>query len=205
MDDFFFFKGLLIGFSIAAPVGPIGVICIQRTLANGRWSGLISGLGAATADGCYGIIAAFGLTAISNLLVGQQLWVRFAGGLFLLYLGLRTFLAKPSEAVSRADERAGLINDYLSTYLLTITNPVTILSFAAVFAGMGLGTANESALSGIMLIAGVFTGSSLWWVILSSGVNRLKSRLNAFLLKSVNWISGLIITGFGVFALASIF
>jgi len=130
-------KGLIIGFSIAAPVGPIGVLCIRRNLAKGRTSGLASGLGAATADAIYGGIAGLGLTRISNLLLEQQAWFRSIGGGFLLYLGIRTFLSKPAGAVAAA-RRTDLAGDYLSTSLLTLTNPLTILSFAAIFAGLGL-------------------------------------------------------------------
>jgi threonine/homoserine/homoserine lactone efflux protein len=133
----FFLKGLLLGFSIAAPVGPIGLLCIQRTIANGRRSGLVTGLGAATADGLYGAVAAFGLTTISGFLVGQQIWLRLIGGLFLLYLGSRTFLSKSAERAASSIHK-NLFRDYASTVFLTITNPMTILSFAAVFAGLGL-------------------------------------------------------------------
>ncbi len=100
MDDPLFFRGLVIGFSIAAPVGPIGVLCIRRTLANGKISGLVSGLGAATADALYGCVAGFGLTFISSLLIDQQMWLRLFGGLFLCYLGVKTLLSQPAQAGS---------------------------------------------------------------------------------------------------------
>ena len=122
MNIYFFFKGLLIGFSIAAPVGPIGVLCIRRTLTNGRMSGLVSGLGAATADGFYGAVAAFGLTLISDVLVGQQLWFRIIGGSFLLYLGIRTFLSKPSEK-SASDKKGNLFRNYISTFITDYYEP----------------------------------------------------------------------------------
>jgi threonine/homoserine/homoserine lactone efflux protein len=199
----FFLKGLLIGFSIAAPVGPIGLLCIQRTITYGRRSGLVTGLGAATADGLYGAVAAFGLTAISGFLVGQQFWFRLIGGLFLLFLGIKAFLSKPA-GKSVSSSQNSLFSDYASTVLLTITNPMTILSFAAVFAGLGLAAAGGSPVSPAMMVAGVILGSTLWWFGLSAGVSLLGSRLNRGPLSIVNRLSGAILMGFGIFALASI-
>src|SRR5215470_8265867 len=134
----FLLKGILIGFAIAAPVGPIGVLCIRRSLAEGQRMGLVTGLGAATADAGYGCVAGFGLTAVSGFMVGQKLWLGLLGGLFLLYLGARTFFSKPVDQAAPVAGK-GLSSAYLSTFLLTLTNPMTILSFAAVFAGFGLG------------------------------------------------------------------
>jgi len=207
MDPGFLVRGLIIGFSIAAPVGPIGVLCIQRTLARGRICGLLSGLGAATADGTYGLIAGFGLTFISSFLIGQQLWIRLIGGVFLLYLGLRTILSKPAQPErARATTAKGenLLAAYLSTLFLTLTNPLTILSFVAIFAGIGVGGANRSYTSAAVLVLGVFGGSALWWVILSSGVSILRTKLNTQALDWVNRISGAIIITFGVLALLSL-
>ncbi len=195
-------KGLIIGFSIAAPVGPIGVLCIRRTLSEGRVSGLVSGLGAATADAIYGSIAGFGLAFISNFLVGQQGWLRLIGGLFLCYLGLKTFLAKPVEQTALA-KGIGLVGAYVSTFFLTLTNPMTIISFAAIFTGLGLaGTRGNYAAAGV-LVLGVFIGSALWWLILSGGVGIFREKFNPHGLQWVNRISGAIITGFGLWALLS--
>jgi len=204
LDIYFFFKGLLIGFSIAAPVGPIGVLCIRRTLTNGRMSGLVSGLGAATADGFYGAVAAFGLTLISNVLVDQQLWFRIIGGSFLLYLGIRTFLSKPSEK-SASDKKGNLFVDYISTFFLTIMNPITILSFVAVFAGLGLSDSSGNYISALLMVSGVILGSLGWWLILSSVINLFRSKFNPASLKIVNWISGGIMMVFAVVAFISIF
>ncbi len=198
----FLFKGLIIGFSIAAPVGPIGVLCIRRTLTGGRASGLLSGLGAATADGIYGCIAGFGLVFVSNFLINQQVWLRLIGGLFLCYLGIKYFLAKPAERAASVKGN-GLVNSYTSTFFLTLTNPMTVLSFAAIFAGLGLST-RESYTSSVLLVGGVFLGSALWWLILSWSVNLLHSRFNYRRLWWLNKISGTIIIGFGVVALFSL-
>lgn len=196
---------MIIGFAIAAPVGPIGVLCIQRTLGKGRIYGLLSGLGAATADGTYGLIAGFGLTFISSFLIGQQLWIRLIGGVFLLYLGLRTILSKPAQREQATTIKGeNLLAAYVSTLFLTLTNPLTILSFAAIFAGIGAGGANRSYISAAVLVLGVFLGSALWWVILSSGVSILRTKLNTQALRWVNRISGAIIITFGVLALLSL-
>jgi len=148
-------RGMIIGFSIAAPVGSIGILCIRRTLARGRRSGLLSGLGAATADAVYGAIAAFGLTALSQALIRQQIWLRPIGGAFLIFLGLRVFV-RQTGSESEPSRRLSSAGAFVSTFALTITNPVTILAFAAVFAGLGLGSASPSYLSASMVVLGVF-------------------------------------------------
>jgi threonine/homoserine/homoserine lactone efflux protein len=202
MDNTFLLRGLAIGFSIAAPVGPIGVLCIRRTLAEGRASGLVSGLGAATADAIYGCIAGFGLTFISNFLVSQQVWLRLIGGVFLCYLGLKTLLAKPAEQAASAKGN-GLVGSYASTFFLTLTNPMTIISFAAIFAGLGLASTSGNYVSAGVLVLGVFIGSALWWLILSGSVGVFREKFNHHGLQWANRISGAIITGFGLFALLS--
>ena len=203
MDISFLLKGLIIGFSIAAPVGPIGVLCIRRTLTGGRASGLVSGLGAASADAIYGCIAGFGLAFISNFMVSQQAWLRLIGGLFLCYLGLKTLLTKPAEQAALA-EGNGLIGAYASTLLLTLSNPMTIISFAAIFTGLGLASTSGNYVSAGLLVLGVFIGSALWWLILSGVVGIFREKFNSHGLLWVNRISGAIITGFGLFALLSI-
>jgi len=200
MDLRFFLKGLIIGFSIAAPVGPIGILCIRRTLAEGRVPGLISGLGAATADALYGCIAGFGLTFISSFLINQQGCFRLVGGVFLLYLGMRAFLARPPEEPS-SREGTGLIDAYASTFFLTLTNPMTLLAFAAIFAGLGVASEGKGYFSAGILVMGVFLGSTFWWVILSSGVGLFRKRFDLRALRWVNRISGILITGFGLISL----
>jgi threonine/homoserine/homoserine lactone efflux protein len=196
-------RGIILGFSIAAPVGPIGVLCIRRTLAYGRATGFVSGLGAATADMCYGAIAAFGLTAISSLLVSQSSWIRLIGGTFLCYLGIRTLLSKPA-AQAAATGVYGLAGAYTSTLLLTLTNPATILSFVAIFAGLGLASTTGGYGASALLVLGVFLGSALWWLLLSTIVGLLRTRLDLRALRWVNRLSGVILLGFGVFALLSL-
>lgn len=203
MDPSFLIKGVVIGFSIAAPVGPIGVLCISRTLAEGRASGLVSGLGAATADAIYGAVAGFGLTFISSFLIGQQGWLRGIGGAFLCYLGARTFFERPAEGAAPAGG-TGLAAAYASTFLLTLTNPMTILSFVAIFAGLGLASGAGSYASAWALVLGVFIGSALWWLILSGGVGIFRSRFNPRGMRWVNGASGVVIAAFGILALLSL-
>lgn len=203
MELAFFLRGLIIGFSIAAPVGPIGVLCIRRILAEGQLAGLVSGLGAATADAIYGAMAGFGLTFIASFLVSQQVWLRLIGGLFLGYLGLKTMLAKPATQPASATGQ-GLAGAYTSTFFLTLTNPLTIISFAAIFSALGLATGGGNYLSAGVLVLGVFMGSALWWLILSGGVGLFRTRFNLRGLVWVNRISGLIITGFGLLAILSL-
>ena len=211
-----FFRGILIGLAIAAPVGPVGVLCIRRSLAYGRASGFVSGLGAATADAFYGSIAAFGLTLIVNILLSQRITLQVVGGCFLLYLGIRTILEKPrlltmQPDVGPAADRGltwqsvkwhGLLNDYASTFFLTLTNPMTILSFAAIFAGLGTTTITGG---GILVVTGVFVGSAMWWLVLSLVSGFFHRRLaGPGILRWMNWISGGIILIFGILALLSL-
>lgn len=197
-------RGFLIGFSIAAPVGPIGVLCIQRTLAQGRRYGFVSGLGAATADAAYGSIAGFGLAFLSGFLVQQQAWLRLGGGLFLLYLGVRTFLRRPAGREAHAQDQ-GLLRAFLSTLFLTLTNPMTILSFAAIFAGLGVGSRTRDYQGAGVLVLGVFLGSAGWWLILSGLASLLRGRMNAQALTWVNRVSGVVIAAFGAAALLGAF
>jgi threonine/homoserine/homoserine lactone efflux protein len=196
-------KGLIIGFSIAAPVGPIGVLCIRRTLLQGRIAGFLSGLGAASADALYGCVAGFGLTFMANFLLDQQLWFSLIGGAFLGYLGVKTFFSQTSETATTV-HRASWLGAYGSTFLLTLTNPATILSFAAIFAGLGLANSSHNYLEATLLVLGVFAGSALWWLLLSGGVSLFRTRLTPAWLGWVNRISGVIIAGFGLVILLSL-
>ncbi|MEN8174050.1 MAG: LysE family transporter, partial [Chloroflexota bacterium] len=170
-------KGFVIGFSIAAPVGPIGILCIRRTLAQGRLSGLLSGLGAASADAVYGSVAGFGLTIITGFLIDQQSWLRVLGGGFLIYLGIKTFISKPTINVA-ADGKQNLWGDFISTFSLTITNPMTILSFVAIFAGLGIGSIGDDYFGVLVFIFGVFIGSMSWWSALSAAAGSLREKFN---------------------------
>ncbi|WP_019123673.1 LysE/ArgO family amino acid transporter [Brevibacillus massiliensis] len=193
-------KGIILGFSIAAPVGPIGVLCIRRTIALGRLHGFLSGLGAATADAIYGFIAGFGFTFLMNFLLDQRLLLQAAGGVFLCYLGVQTFRSNP--AADPAQVKSGsLLGSYLSTLMLTIANPLTMMAFVGIFAGLGIGSSPGDSYAAVSLVTGVFLGSAAWWIVLSVSVGLLRSRLEASSLKWINRVSGLIIAGFGIAAL----
>jgi len=192
-------QGILLGFSIAAPVGPIGFLCIRRTLAYGRWLGFISGLGAATADGFYGVVAAFGLAFVSQFLEAQSVILRIVGGLFLCYLGITTFLSKPSSEKGSTN-KTNLIGAFLSTFVLTLTNPATILSFVLIFAGFA--PTGLEYTQATVLVTGVFTGSALWWMLLSSGISLFQGKLTPARLRWINRFFGVLITAFGIIALS---
>lgn len=198
-----FFKSLIIGFAIAAPVGPIGVLCIQRSLHDGFKVGLMTGLGAATADGIYGLIAGFGLTAVSFFLVAQQFWIRLVGGLFLLYLGTKLLLTPYHEKRVKGKAEKSAWHAYASAIFLTLGNPATILSFVAIFAGLGLGSEDRNYGDACILILGITLGSAAWWIFLSGGVAFiLHHRINSTSMRVINIISGIVMLGFGIAALS---
>jgi threonine/homoserine/homoserine lactone efflux protein len=198
-------RGIVLGFSIAAVFGPIGLLCLRRTLAGGFTIGFVSGLGAATADATYAAIAAFGVSALASLLVDQRLWLRLIGGVFLVYLGLRVIRSKPAtRSAPAASIGLRVAGAYTSTLALTLSNPMTILSFGAIFAGLGLGSlAANSTAEALELVLGVFGGSAVWWLVLAGVVARLRSRVTPPRLRVVNLASGLLILAFGVQSLAT--
>jgi threonine/homoserine/homoserine lactone efflux protein len=204
VDVAVFLRGLAIGFGIAAPVGPIGVLCIRRTLADGRAVGFAAGLGAATADALYGAVAAFGLTLVSRTLIGQRVWLQAVGGVFLCYLGVRTWMAAPATAAAETRRGPGLATAWATTFALTVTNPTTILSFAAIFAGLGLGAGAGGYGSASIMVLGVFLGSAFWWLLLSTGVGFLRASITPAHLRWVNRGAAVIIAAFGLVALLSL-
>jgi threonine/homoserine/homoserine lactone efflux protein len=196
-------RGFVLGFAVAAVVGPIGVLCIRRTLTSGFSIGFLSGLGAATADAAYASLAAFGLTALTALLVEQRLGLRLVGGLFLVYLGVRTVRSAPSVHAAATAPPSGLLAAFASTLALTLSNPMTILSFVGIFAGLGLSVDGGTG-GAVMLVLGVFVGSAAWWLVLASTVSAVRTRLTPRLFRAVNVLSGLVIVAFGVQALAGV-
>ena len=202
MDPLLFARGLVLGFTIAAAVGPISLLTIRRTLAHGRIYGLASGLGVAAADATYGGIAAFGLTAVTSILVGARLVLGLIGGLFLTLLAWRTITSRPDE-VAAADDRPGLIGAFVSIFGLTMTNPMTILSFAAIFAGLGV--VGRGGADAALLTLGDFCGSASWWLILTSVVSALRTRVSVGGLVWVNRVSGVVLFGFAIWSIAGAF
>jgi threonine/homoserine/homoserine lactone efflux protein len=200
----FFLKGIGVGLVIAVPVGPVGVLCVRRTIFEGRLFGFVSGLGAAGADAVFGIVAGFGLTVISDWLLGWQDWLRAAGGVFLVWIGV-TALRKRVVATARPARSANnLLGAYLTTFALTISNPVTILAFLGVFAALGFSGHEATLARAGMLVAGVLTGSLLWWAGLSLVAGIFRKRFTERHLIWLNRASGSILTISGLLLLASL-
>lgn len=199
MDPALTVRGFVLGFTIAAAVGPISLLVIRRTLSEGRIVGLASGLGVATADGTYGAIAAFGLGAITQALVDARHVLGLVGGIFLLWLAWKTARAEPHDPAVVRPRRGGLAGAYLSILGLTLTNPMTILSFGALFAGLGVtsGAPGDAAL----VTLGVLLGSGAWWVVLTSVTSLLRARITTGWIRRINLGSGVAIGAFAVFAI----
>lgn len=198
----FFLKGLAFGFLLAATVGPMWLLCLRRTVAQGALAGFVSGMGIAVADGLYGAVAAFGLTAVSGFLLRHAFWIGLAGGLYLAYLGVHALAARPAPA-HEPPPAGGLARSFLSTLGLTLANPPTILAFAAIFAGLGLAAGADYAAAGLV-VAGVFLGSAAWWIVLAVAAGALRGRIGPRALRAVNVVSGLSILGFAVWQLAAV-
>lgn len=197
-----FLKGVAAGLLIAAPVGPVGVLCVHRTLAWGRVHGLLSGLGAAVADALFAVVAAYGLSFVSEFLLTHQKWLRLGGGILLLLLGIQHLLSKPP-APDVKEPRRSLLGDMASAFVLTVTNPITIISFLGVFAALGV-TAQTMHNDANVLVAGVFTGSALWWLVLSGGVGFARKAVESLYLRRVHFVSGGLLIIFGVGVLAAL-
>jgi len=200
----FFLKGIAVGIVIAVPVGPVGVLCVRRTIFEGRLFGFLSGLGAATADTIFGIVAGFGLTVVSDVLLDYQTWLRAAGGLFLVYVGVSALRKQVVRCEAPEKNAENLLSAYLSTFALTITNPVTILAFLGIFAGVGF-TGEEATLGrAAMLVAGVLVGSLIWWLGISLGAGLFRKSFGERHLALLNRVSGGILTLSGVGLLCSL-
>jgi threonine/homoserine/homoserine lactone efflux protein len=186
MELVFFLKGVAIGYVMAVPIGPAGVLCIRKTLASCRTSGMSIGLGAATADLVLASVAAFGLTFVSDLIVREQFWLRVGGGTLLLILGIRLFMVRQKDPVVPFLEKTW-IGSYCSVILLGLTNPMTVFSFLAVFALFGLGQ-GMTLLAGSLLVFGVFAGSSLWFLTLGYVATSFRSQLES---GGFQWVNGI--------------
>ena len=193
-------RGLLAGLFIAAPVGPVNVLCISRTLSKGRISGILSGLGAATADTFYGAIAGFSITFVIQFLTREEFWIRLVGGILLLLIGISYYFKQP-QSLSTLKQESAQRSDYASTFFLTLTNPTTVLSFLAILTALGLREKNASWLT-MLLVLGIFCGSMLWWLLLISIVNRFRHRIDDHAMLWMNRVAGLAIGGFGVITFA---
>ncbi len=195
-----FFTGLVIGFSIAAPVGPIGILTIQRSLNEGRSAGFVTGLGAATADGFYGLVAGLGLSTISVFLISITLWLQLIGGCFLLFLGWKIMTSTPPNDAEKSNPKS-LIYNYISMFIFTITNPATILIFLSVFSSLNLHVGAGDSFLLVQLVVGVFIGSASWWLFLSFIVSQFSHRIGSNGLRWINRGSGVLVIAFGCYGL----
>ncbi len=200
----FLLKGVAVGFVIAVPVGPVGVLCVRRTIFEGRLFGFLSGLGAASADTIFGIVAGFGLTVVSDLLLGYQGWLRLAGGVFLVYIGVSALRTRIVRAEVPETNAENLFGAYFSTFVLTITNPVTILAFLGIFAGIGFSGEEATLGRAAILVAGVLLGSLIWWLGISLGAGLFRKSFGERHLMLLNHISGGILTLSGIGLLCSL-
>jgi threonine/homoserine/homoserine lactone efflux protein len=202
MDLIYILKGIAIGFALAAPVGPLGVLCIRRTLAHGSKRGLLVGLSAAAADMLYGIVAASGITLISDFIYNQQQWIRLLGGSILIMLGYHTLRSHPSTD-TKTNGTNGHIRTFFSTFLLALTNPMTLFTFAAVFASMGLKEITGNHIFGLFLVGGIFLGTMSWFTLLTTLVHFFKENIDTDGISLVNKIAGSILILFGIVTLCS--
>lgn len=194
-------KGLIVGFAMAAPVGPIGVLCIRRSLHDGFKMGFVTGCGAAVADGIYGAVAAFGLTFVAHILLTYQHWIRWGGGIVLVLLGIKTLCTAPIRDTAILAPKKNVMRVFLTTFLLTLTNPMTLFSFLAVFAGVGIGSAHNTYAETALLVIAITVGSLSWFLLLSASLSWIRHKIEYSTLKWINRGSGAIIIAFGLAAL----
>ncbi|HZW60647.1 MAG TPA: LysE family transporter [Candidatus Babeliales bacterium] len=195
-------EGMVVGFSIAAPVGAIGFLCIQQTLRGGISLGIATGLGAATADMMYGILVALGMKATQSFLLAYKVPMTIIGGLFLCYLGIKKFFAVVPVHNGSKPVCDNILKAYIVTFFLTLTNPATILDFTALFAGLSIDISGY--LNSLYFVGGVFLGSAIWWLLLSFCVHLFRKRISHTLLRYINYTAGIVIFGFGVYAITQI-
>jgi threonine/homoserine/homoserine lactone efflux protein len=189
-------RGLVAGLIIAAPVGPVNLLCIRRTIEKGRKSGMVSGLGAALADTLYGAVAGFGISLVTQFITREEFWIRMIGGAFLTGVGV-VYYCKPPRSLAAREDDSGANSDFASAFLLNVTNPTTVLSFLAVLATLGVG-GQRSLWRTIALVVGIFCGSMIWWTLVASAASHLRSRLTDSSLRWMNHAAGIAIGGFGL-------
>ncbi|MDD4484516.1 MAG: LysE family transporter [Methanoregula sp.] len=204
METDLFVHGIVIGIALAAPVGPIAFMCIQRSIAHGRLHGIVAGLGIATADAFYAAVTAFGLALVSDFLLARQWFFRLFGGLALIAVGLKIFFAPPPYMKVQADS-GNLLSDYSTMLALTLANPLTILFFAIIIPGFGAVISGATWINPALFVIGVFAGEMAWWVILCGSIGSMRSYLTQERLHTINRLAGLVIAAFGVVLIASLF
>ncbi len=205
MDFSLFIQGIIIGLTLAVPVGPIALICIQRTLTDGRFHGIFSGIGVATADSFYAAVTVLGLTMISGVIIAHQFLFRFLAGIVLIFVGVRVFISLPS-CISTKTVHETYFKDYLSMVAIAIANPLTLVFFLVVLPGFGIVINSTAFLSAAEFVAGVFLGSTVWWIFLCGTIGSMRSRFSVKTLGLINRISGVLISvcGAGMLVLLAI-
>ena len=206
MSEYLYLRGIAIGFAIAAPIGPVGLLCIRKALADGRIAAFVAGLGAALADTFFGAVVGLGLGAVSQFISGHTHILKLVGGLFMLGLGVHTWRAAAASLDSETDgtRGPGMAKDFLSTFLITISNPGTILGVVGVFAALGASAQPHTLAHQVELVGGVFTGSALWWAVLTELTIAIRARFTPERMRLFNHVSGALLLGLGGLALGSL-
>lgn len=204
MEIKYLFKGIVIGVAIAAPVGPIGFLCLKMSLSHGFRAGLVTGLGAATADAFYGFAAGFSLTFITDFLLHGKAWLHISGGLFLCVLGLQTLKKRALDVQHSRAPFSGYLCAYVATLLFTLTNPMTVMAFMGIFAGLGIGLKHNGYAASAALVVGVFAGSALWWTVLAAASATAGKRLNREITEKINIVAGATLILFGIWTLGCV-
>ena len=208
-DILYLFKGMLVGLMVSIPLGPMGVLIIQKTLHKGALSGFIAGMGAASADLFYAAVAAFGLGFVINIVQAHELLLQIIGGIFLIVIGLKIYFDNPIRQIRQRRQgrvsKTGLLGDYLSLFFLTVSNPITVVVFMAVFAGMSVFGESSSLLGEVLVVAGVLLGGGVWWYTLSTLVNIFRKKFRLRVQITINRVSGMIITILGALVILSAF
>jgi len=202
----FIIKGLIIGFLASIPLGPVGVLCIQRTINKGRIHGVVSGMGAATIDSFFALVAALGLTYIINFIEEQHFFIQLIGGGILIFLGAKIFNTNPIKQIRRHRRKKNkLIEDYFSILFLTLSNPLAVFLFVAAFAGIGIVSNESSSFNSMLVVVGVFSGAMVWWSSLTFFVDLFRKKFRLKQLWWINKIAGILIIVFGIAAMISVF
>jgi threonine/homoserine/homoserine lactone efflux protein len=201
MDYGLFIQGMIVGLTLAVPVGPISLVCIHRTVASGRLHGIFSGMGVATSDSFYAAVAFLGLTVVSGLIIDHQAAFRLVAGVALILVGIQVFRSIPAVVTEGADPDSYL-KDYLSLLAIAAANPLTIIYFITILPGFGIVAHGTTLIAAVPFVAGVFLGSAVWWIILCSSLGSVRSRLSTDNLRWINQVSGILVTCFGAGVLA---
>lgn len=200
-DIVYLFKGMLVGLMVSVPLGPMGVLIIQKTLHKGALSGFVAGMGAATADFCYALVAAFGLGFVVNTIEAHEVLLQIIGGIFLIGVGLRIYFKNPIQQIrqrrSGRVSKKGLVGDYLSLFFLTASNPITVVVFMAVFAGMSVFGDDASRTAALLVVFGVLLGGGAWWYVLSTLINIFRKKFRLRVLVTINRVTGMVIAVLG--------